>query len=89
MWNNISYRVKKAGEYSFTNLPVAIIVFNDEKEIDWANNYAKDVFLSPLVDRNINNLNEELASKMDKEEEFEITIYGKIYKVNRQIIPQR
>lgn len=82
LWNNISYRVKKAGEYSFTNLPVAIIVFNDEMEIDWANNYAKDVFLSPLVDRSIHNLNEELAAKIDKEEEFELTIYGKIYKVN-------
>ena len=81
LWNNISYRVKKAGEYSFTNLPVAIIVFSDEKEVEWANNYAKDVFLSPLVDRNMVNLNEELATKIDKEEEFEITIYGKIYQV--------
>ena len=82
LWNNISFRVKKAGEYSFTSLPVAIIVYNNHNQIEWANNYAKDVFLSPLVERQIENLSDELSRLMEKNDDFEITIYGKIYQVS-------
>lgn len=83
LWNNISYRVKKAGEYSFTSLPVGIVVYSEDKEIEWANNYAKDIFLSPLVDRKIANLSDELLKKINgDDEEFELTIYGKIYKIS-------
>ena len=37
LWNLISYRVKKAGEYAFNHLPIGIIIYNEEKVIEWAN----------------------------------------------------
>ncbi|MDD3106347.1 MAG: hypothetical protein PHP65_00890, partial [Bacilli bacterium] len=64
LWNSISYRVKRAGETSFNEMPLGIIVFNDDKMIEWANNYAKKIFLSPLVDRKIELISQELYANM-------------------------
>src|SRR5690554_1659430 len=74
LWNLISYRVKKAGEYAFTNLPIGIIVFSEERVIEWANGYAKEIFMSPLVERKIELINPQLLKKINKLSEFEITI---------------
>lgn len=80
MWNSISYRVKRAGESAFNKMPLGIIVFNDEFEIEWANNYAKEVFSSALVERKIENLSKELQAKLDEhKEEFTFSLYGKIF----------
>ena len=37
LWNNISYRVKNAGETSFNEMPIGIIVFDDNFKIEWNN----------------------------------------------------
>lgn len=80
LWNTITYRVKKAGEKSFNDMPLGIIVFDRELTILWANNYSKDIFLSPLIDRNIRNVDRELSEKIiGQAEEFNITLYGQIY----------
>lgn len=80
LWNSISYRVKNAGESAFNNLPIGIVVFNKEYNIDWANNYSKDIFMSPLVGRNIKNLDETLSQKLSNQENtFQVTLYGIIY----------
>ncbi|MDD3999448.1 MAG: DHH family phosphoesterase, partial [Bacilli bacterium] len=79
LWNSISYRVKKAGEISFSKLPVGIIVYNENKVIEWANNYAKEIFLSPLVERKIELLNSDLYTKIRLLTEFDVMIYGKTY----------
>lgn len=82
LWNLISYRVKKAGEYAFNHLPIGIIIYNEEKVIEWANAYAKEIFMSPLVDRKIEIINPELLDKINREENFEMTIYGRHYRCN-------
>ncbi|MFA6722241.1 MAG: 50S ribosomal protein L9 [Bacilli bacterium] len=82
LWNLISYRVKKAGEYAFNHLPIGIIIYNEEKAIEWANAYAKEIFMSPLVDRKIEIINPELLDKINGEENFEMTIYGRHYRCN-------
>lgn len=82
LWNLISYRVKKAGEYAFNHLPIGIIIYNEEKAIEWANAYAKEIFMSPLVDRKIEIINPELFDKINGEENFEMTIYGRHYRCN-------
>ncbi len=86
LWNSISYRVKRAGETSFNEMPLGIIVFNDDKMIEWANNYAKKIFLSPLVDRKIELISQELYANMKMLTEFEITLYGKTFGCN--VLPQ-
>ena len=46
--DHIKYMIalyRKHGEKSFSEMPVGIIVFNEEKMIEWANSYAKKIFL--------------------------------------------
>ncbi len=79
LWNTISYRVKKAGEIAFNKLPIGIIVYNQNKTIEWANSQAKEIFLSPLVERKIEMLSPDLYSKIKLLTDFDIMIYGKTY----------
>lgn len=80
LWNTISYRVKNAGEKSFNDMPLGIVVFDREYNVLWANNYSKDIFLSPLVDRNFKNIDRNLAEKISSQAtDFNITLYGQIY----------
>jgi len=85
-WNAISYRVKKAGEAAFNKLPIGIIVYNEDKSIEWANNYAKEIFLSPLIERNIQIISPELFRKLKIANEFELELYGKTFFC--QVIPE-
>jgi ribosomal protein L9 len=78
-WNSISYRVKKAGEISFNELPIGIVVFSNDRVIEWANNYAKEVFLSPLIERKIENISADLNTKIKILREFEIELYGRTF----------
>lgn len=77
LWNSISYKVKVAGEKSFNEMPLAIIVYNEKLKVEWANNYAKEVFMSSLVERDLNNLNEELVAKLLVNNEFDIELYDR------------
>lgn len=79
LWNSISYKVKIAGEKSFSDMPLGIIVFNDKKRIEWANDYAKSIFLSELVEREIVNMNKELYNKILLYDDFDIDLYGRIF----------
>lgn len=78
-WNSISYRVKKAGEISFNELPIGIVVYSNDLKIEWANNYAKEIFLSPLLERKIENVSTDLNTKIKILENFEIELYGKTF----------
>ena len=80
LWNSISYRVKNAGETTFNEMPVGIILFNDDFIIEWANNYAKKIFQSELVQRKFENLNADFAELIsERNPKFEITIYDRNY----------
>ena len=80
--NSIAYRVKIAGEKAFTEIPLGIIVFDNSYKIEWANNYAKEIFLSPLVDRKLSLVDTDLVVKARALKNFTITIYGHEYEVD-------
>lgn len=80
LWNTITYRVKNAGETAFNEMPLGIVVFNEKLDIEWANNYSKDIFLSPLVGRNIRNIDKELTQKIEeKVNHFNVKLYNQLY----------
>lgn len=80
LWDNITYRVNIAGEEAFDEMPIAIILFDDNYNIEWANKYAKSVFMSPLVNKEIKFINQELLSKLQKSESnFDLLLYGKVF----------
>ena len=83
LWNNISYRVKNAGETSFNEMPIGIIVFDDNYNIEWNNHFAEKIFMShALVNKTIETLNKEFFEKLkEKNTIFKTIIYGKVYRV--------
>ena len=82
MWNTISYRVKKAGETAFNELPIGILVLNNEYEIVWSNSFAKDLFMSKLDRMNLKNINEILYNNLKRSiTNFVVNIYGKFYQI--------
>ncbi len=82
MWNTISYRVKKAGETAFNELPIGILVLNIEYEIVWSNQFAKNLFMSQLERMNLKNISEALYKKLkENETSFSVDIYGKTYEI--------
>lgn len=80
----ISYRVKKAGNEVFHELPIGILLYNEEKIIEWHN-----PFISQMLNREtavgdkLDEIFPELKAKKDKEkgDHFEISVEGKIYRV--------
>ncbi|MFA6627009.1 MAG: 50S ribosomal protein L9 [Bacilli bacterium] len=81
LWNGISYRVKGAGERAFNEIPLGIIVFNDRLDVEWANQFAKSIFINQLLDRNLKSIDRNLASLiLEKTAVFTKTFYGKIYR---------
>ena len=83
LWNNISYRVKNAGETSFNEMPIGIIVFDDDFQIEWANQYAQKIFLiRDLNNKSFELLDSNFAEKVrERQLVFTAEIYGKVYRV--------
>lgn len=79
--NSISYRVKVAGEKSFNEMPLGIIVYSNDYHVEWANSYAKKIFVSSLIDRKFVNISRELDVKIKSMNDFDIVLYGKEYNV--------
>lgn len=80
--NSIAYRIKLAGEKCFTEIPLGIIVYDNTYTIEWANNYAKEIFLSPLVDRKFAYVDKELEAKVKAVKDFKMSLYGHQYDVS-------
>lgn len=80
--NSIAYRVKIAGEKAFTEIPIGIIVYDNSFKVEWANNYAKEIFLSPLVDRKLSLFDTQLESRVGLGKKFTISLYDHEYEVD-------
>ena len=82
VWNNTSYHVKKAGDVAFNELPVGIILCDEQLEIKWANQYAKQVFQSKLMERPLQSIHTELYNQVKEDKEnIMVSIYDKTYDV--------
>lgn len=92
--NDISYRVKVAGENSFNHLPIGILVLNkQDSHIEWANDYARSIFHSDLnknsalIDKRINDFNIENEGKrlegvLAVQDDFDFLINGRNYHIH-------
>lgn len=89
----LSYRIKKVGEEAFLELPIGIILINENKVVEWANPYVSRVFnLDLLIGQEIFNLSEELDSIVNNESTAEAVIevdeksYQVSYNVDEKLI---
>lgn len=88
LWNNISYKVKQAGETSFNRMPLGIIIYGDNNKVEWSNQYANKIFaVNCLIHKTLDHINPEFAELIHKRQQsFEITVFEKIYKVENDLI---
>jgi len=98
MWNKITYKVKKAGESAFNELPIGIIVLDNNYKIMWSNDQAKHIFMSQLENTSLKEIKLPLYSELEKTPSkttpgekgrisFETDIYGVIYHVDYLYTP--
>lgn len=73
VWNGISYHVNQAGDEAFNQLPVGIVVYDENFEIRWANRYAKSIFQSRLIDSSVESIKDGIIETL-KEKETKLTI---------------
>ncbi|MBD0382234.1 DHH family phosphoesterase [Paenibacillus sedimenti] len=78
----ITHRVKKAGNEVLSGLPIGIILYNEEKRIEWHNPFvAKMLDQESVIGESIYEHFPDLKSKKDKNEKIELTLGKMIYQV--------
>lgn len=81
-WNSISYHVRNSGDKAFNELPVGILVYDDDYIVRWANKNAKTIFKMAIIDQAINSLSEEILMHIRaKDEEFVYKFEDKYFQV--------
>ncbi len=82
VWNGISYHVNQAGDEAFNQLPIGIIVYDEDFEIKWANRFAKSIFQSKLVDLSLNTIRDGIIDTIrEKTPSFTVKAYDKFFAV--------
>ena len=61
MWSKLSYHVRQTGDEVFNELPIGVIVLGEDNTVKWINNYAQVIFGNQVLDKEIKELNTELA----------------------------
>jgi len=80
--NVMNKRMLNNEDIALNYLPVGIVIYDDEFNVDYANSAAKEYFSNVLVDRPLNVLNKELfANVQNRIGKFIIHLYDKIYDV--------
>ncbi|MDR6883264.1 DHH family phosphoesterase [Bacillus sp. 3255] len=78
----ISHRVKKAGNEVMSGLPIGIILYNEEKRIEWHNPFvAKMLGQDSVIGEPLYECLPDLKSRKDKNEKVDLTIGKLIYQV--------
>ncbi|QHW32218.1 hypothetical protein GZH47_16355 [Paenibacillus rhizovicinus] len=78
----LSYRVKKAGHEIISDLPFGIILYNEDKAIEWHNAFVTNMLeRESVVGESLNDLFPTLSQAKDREGTVEATIGNAIYEL--------
>jgi c-di-AMP phosphodiesterase-like protein len=78
----ISHRVKKAGTEVMNELPIGMLLYNEEKVIEWHNPYiGKMLGKESVIGESIHELFPDLKNRKEKEEKIDLTIGKNVYQV--------
>lgn len=72
----ISYHVSKAGDQVFDELPISIMIYDDNLLVSWSNSYAKTIFNNALNDYPLKSLSLDLLDCAEKGVESATIKYG-------------
>lgn len=80
--STLSHRVKRAGSEVIHELPLGILLYNEDKIIEWHNPFvAKMLGKDSLIGESVNEMFPVLKTRKDKELKLEMTIDKQIYEV--------
>ncbi|ARK32905.1 DHH family phosphoesterase [Halalkalibacter krulwichiae] len=74
--STLSYRVSKAGEDAITNMPIGILLYNEEREIQWANPYISLYIASDVIGKSLEEINEELLDLANSDDNSKLIEMG-------------
>jgi c-di-AMP phosphodiesterase-like protein len=78
----ISHRVKKAGTEVMNELPIGMLLYNEEKVIEWHNPFiGKMLGKESVIGESIHELFPDLKNRKEKEEKIDLTIGKNVYQV--------
>lgn len=78
----LSHRVKRAGNEVIHELPIGILLYNEDRTIEWHNPYiGRMVERETLIGHSLEDLFPLLRGKKDKESQYEMTLGSKVYHV--------
>ena len=79
-WSNLSVHVNKAGDEVFSELPIGIIIYDEQFEIKWVNRYSKKIFDNELLEKKLSEIHKDLEEKLIAETTiFTIAVEDKFY----------
>lgn len=81
---SLSFRLKRVGTEALLEMPIGILLINDENTIEWSNPYMNKIFDSDsLIGEELRSLSDELLSltKLESIKEGQFAISDKKYKV--------
>ncbi|OLO42156.1 hypothetical protein BTR23_02695 [Alkalihalophilus pseudofirmus] len=80
--STLSYRINKAGEEAVVNLPVGILLYNEENVVQWVNPYVTQVFGDTFIGKPLEDLSGHLIPIIEEErEEGLISLDERFYQV--------
>lgn len=80
--STLSYRINKAGEEAVTRLPVGILLYNEERTIQWSNPFMNALLNEQLIGSPLKSMSEELHKEVDEQEkEIHTDIKGRDFRV--------
>lgn len=78
-WNSISYHVNQAGDKVITELPIGILVYDEDYIIKWANKNLKSIFQKQILDVNLNDVIPDIVMKIRSKVTKDIILIGQNY----------
>ncbi|SDZ65282.1 c-di-AMP phosphodiesterase, consists of a GGDEF-like and DHH domains [Evansella caseinilytica] len=80
--STLTYRVNKAGEVAVTNLPIGIVLYDEQRQIQWANPYIIEMKGASCVGESIASLEASLLNRLENgEHQFLLTVSNRKYRV--------
>lgn len=82
--STLSHRVKKVGDEALLEMPIGILLYNEEHQIEWSNPYLADVLNEEtLIGRHLNTISEGMISLLKGEADHDkIILSGQIFHVH-------
>lgn len=80
VWGNTTYHINASGDVAFAEMPVGIIVYDDNKLIKWFNNYMQEIMQTKLNDSPLSVISDDFLIKIaSNQEKFMVKINDNLY----------